>query len=270
MYTATEQTETRYWKKIIIQSWHTRSGRFGHDTENFLACFADLETQEQQLHQTLGKRWMVDERRYCCRAFPYRKDLTHFFANTDQPQLCYIFSRLNQSHSTLQNFAVHDAVSVSRLIMQVVSKRSLHIFNRDVLQTEIRKLRRRRAAAGWEVRNKMAHFRENPSERSARGPWNRTKFSVRFSLAGSSLPMWPCASAVWDCRTAHQLLLFLSLLQLCHHFRDRRALQHQFCLLQLQYVLQLRSPGSVITKPSISPSEGVVTREKAWKRAFCS
>ena len=73
---------------------------------------------------------------------------------------------------------------------------------RDVLQTEIRKLRRKRAAAGWEVRNKMAHFRENPSERSARGPWNRTKFSVRFSLAGLSLPMWPCASAVWDCRTA--------------------------------------------------------------------
>ena len=115
--------------------------------------------------------------------------------------------------------------------------------NRDVLQTEIRKLRRKRAAAGWEVRNKMAHFRENPSERSARGPWNRTKFSVRFSLAGSSLPMWPCASAVWDCRTPHQLLLFLSLLQLCHHFRDRRALQHQFRLLQLQYVLQLRIPG---------------------------
>ena len=39
----------------------------------------------------------------------------------------------------------------------------------------------------------MVHFRENPSERSARGPWNRTKWSVRFSLAGSSLPMWPCA-----------------------------------------------------------------------------
>ena len=74
----------------------------------------------------------------------------------------------------------------------------------------------------------MAHFRENPSERSARGPWNRTKFSVRFRLAGSSLPMWPCASAVWDCRTPHQLLLFLSLLQLCHHFRDRRALQRRF------------------------------------------
>ena len=87
----------------------------------------------------------------------------------------------------------------------------------------------------------MAHFRENPSERSAWGPWNRTKFSVRFRLAGSSLPMWPCASAVWDCRTPHQLLLFLSLLQLCHRFRDRWALQRRFRL--LQYVLQLRTPG---------------------------
>ena len=34
----------------------------------------------------------------------------------------------------------------------------------------------------------MAHFRENPSERSARGPWNRTKLSVRFRLAGSGCP----------------------------------------------------------------------------------
>ena len=42
--------------------------------------------------------------------------------------------------------------------------------NGDVLQTEIRKLRRKRAAARWEVRNKMAHFGENPSERSAGGP----------------------------------------------------------------------------------------------------
>ena len=105
-------------------------------------------------------------------------------------------------------------------------------FKRDVLQTEIRKLWRKRAEAGREVRNKMAHFRENPSERSARGPWNRTKFSVRFRLAGSSLPMWQCALAVSDCRTLHQLLLFLSLLQLCHHFRDRRALQSRFRLLQ--------------------------------------
>ena len=86
----------------------------------------------------------------------------------------------------------------------------------------------------------MAHFRENPSQRSAGGPWNRTKFSVRFRLAGSSLPMWPCASAVWDCRMPHQLLLSLSLLQLCHHFRDRRALQRRFRLFQC--VVQLRTP----------------------------
>ena len=63
-------------------------------------------------------------------------------------------------------------------------------------------------------------------------------------IFGSVQPgRFECASAVWDCRTPHQLLLFLSLLQLCHQFRDRRALQRQFRLLQLQYVLQLRSPG---------------------------
>ena len=133
-------------------------------------------------------------------------------------------------------------------------------FIRDVLQTEIRKLWRKRAAAWWEVRNKMAHFRENPSKRSARRPWNRTKFSVRLRLAGSSLPMWQCALAVWDCRTPHQLLLFLSLLQLCHHFRDRRALQHQFGL--LQYVLQLRTPGYYDTIDLSLPRR----HEKIWKK----
>ena len=95
-----------------------------------------------------------------------------------------------------------------------------------------------RCETNWRIFAKI-----HPNVRLEGPSWNRTKFSVRFSLAGSSLPMWPCASAVWDCRTPHQLLLFLSLLQLCHHFRDRRALQRQFRLLQLQYVLQLRTPG---------------------------
>ena len=39
----------------------------------------------------------------------------------------------------------------------------------------------------------MADFRENPSERSASGPWNRIKWSVWFRLAVPSLPKWPCA-----------------------------------------------------------------------------
>ena len=140
---------------------------------------------------------------------------------------------------------------------------------RDVLQTEIRKLRRKRAAAGWEVRNKMAHFRENPSERSARGPWNRTKFSVRFSLAGSSLPMWPCASAVWDCRMPHQLLL-----SFCLFFSYVIIFEivelHSVNFVFSSCIIFFSSEVQAITKPSISPSEGVVTREKAWKSAFCS
>ena len=52
--------------------------------------------------------------------------------------------------------------------------------NREVLQTEFRKLRRKRAAAGYESRKIMAHLSENPSERSVRPASNRTKFSVRF------------------------------------------------------------------------------------------
>ena len=58
---------------------------------------------------------------------------------------------------------------------------------------------------------KMAHFRENSSERSAGGPGTEQNFRFRFMLAGSSLPMWPGALAVWDCRTPQKLLLFLSL-----------------------------------------------------------
>ena len=101
-----------------------------------------------------------------------------------------------------------DAVNDKALFRQTWYNTQLKRHNRDFLQTEIRKLRRKRGAAGWEVRNKMAHFRENLSERSAGGPWNQTKFSVRFRLAGSSLPMWPSALAVWDCTTPHQLLPF--------------------------------------------------------------
>ena len=52
--------------------------------------------------------------------------------------------------------------------------------NREVLQTEFRKLRRKRAAAGYESRKVMAHVSENPSERSVLPALNRTKFSVRF------------------------------------------------------------------------------------------
>ena len=52
--------------------------------------------------------------------------------------------------------------------------------NREVLQTEFRKLRRKRAAAGCESRKIMAHLSENPSECSVRPASNRTKFSVRF------------------------------------------------------------------------------------------
>ena len=52
--------------------------------------------------------------------------------------------------------------------------------------------------------NILRIFAKIQSEPSAGGPWNRAKFSVRFRLAGSSLPMWPCALAVWDCRTPHQ------------------------------------------------------------------
>ena len=51
---------------------------------------------------------------------------------------------------------------------------------REVLQTEFRKLRRKRAAAGCESRKIMAHLSENPSECSVRPASNRTKFSVRF------------------------------------------------------------------------------------------
>ena len=91
--------------------------------------------------------------------------------------------------------------------------------------------------------NKMALFRKNPFECSGRWPWNRTKFSVRFRLAGPSRPMLLCALAVWDCRMPHQLLLFLSLLRSSRHFRNRRALQGRFRL--LQYVLQLRTPVKV-------------------------
>ena len=53
--------------------------------------------------------------------------------------------------------------------------------------------------------------------------------------------MWPCALAVKVCRTPYPLLLFLSLLQLCRHFRDRRAVERRFRLLQC--VVQLRTPG---------------------------
>ena len=52
--------------------------------------------------------------------------------------------------------------------------------NREVLKTEFRKLRRKRAAAGCESRKIMAHLSENPSECSVRPASNRTKFSVRF------------------------------------------------------------------------------------------
>ena len=48
----------------------------------------------------------------------------------------------------------------------------------------------------------MAHFLENPSERSARGPWSRTKCSVRFRLAGLSLPMWPCTFGYFGLQVA--------------------------------------------------------------------
>ena len=48
------------------------------------------------------------------------------------------------------------------------------------MQTEFRKLRRKRAAAGCESRKIMAHLSENPSECSVRPASNRTKFSVRF------------------------------------------------------------------------------------------
>ena len=48
------------------------------------------------------------------------------------------------------------------------------------MQTEFRKLRRKRAAAGCESRKIMGHLSENPSECSVRPASNRTKFSVRF------------------------------------------------------------------------------------------
>ena len=57
---------------------------------------------------------------------------------------------------------------------------NLSISYREVLQTEFRKLRRKRAAAGCESRKIMAHLSENPSECSVRPASNRTKFSVRF------------------------------------------------------------------------------------------
>ena len=77
------------------------------------------------------------------------------------------------------------------LVVCLVKKVSLGIFrplsfdfisnsNREVLQTEFRKLRRKRAAAGCESRKIMAHLSENPSECSVRPASNRTKFSVRF------------------------------------------------------------------------------------------
>ena len=50
--------------------------------------------------------------------------------------------------------------------------------------------------------------------------------------------------------------LFCLFFTICRHFRDRRAQQRRFRL--LQYVLQLQTPGySISTKPSISPSHGV-------------
>ena len=55
--------------------------------------------------------------------------------------------------------------------------------NREVLQTEFRKLRQKRAAAGCESRKIMAHLSENPSECSVRLASNRTKFSVRLWFA---------------------------------------------------------------------------------------
>ena len=53
----------------------------------------------------------------------------------------------------------------------------------------------------------MAHFRENPSERSARGPWNRTKF--RFG-SGWPVPTLPCGHVLWQVGIAVRRINFCS------------------------------------------------------------
>ena len=99
---------------------------------------------------------------------------------------------------------------------------------------------RKRAAAGWEVRNKMAHFRENPSERLARGPWNRTIFGSVQAGRFESAHVAMCFGRLGLQDAAKKLLLFLSLFRLCYHFRDRRLLQGRYRLLQcvLQVILR--------------------------------
>ena len=133
---------------------------------------------------------------------------------------------------------------------------------RDVLQTEIRKLRRKRAAAGWEVWNKMAHFRENPSERSARGPWNRTKFSVRFKAgrfeaAHVALGVWHAGRRI----NFSSLCLFYSyviIFEIVELYSVDFVFSSMFSSSELQ----------AITKLSISPSYGAV--RKSEKIVFCS
>ena len=102
---------------------------------------------------------------------------------------------------------------------------------------EIRKLRRKRAAAGREVRNKMVHFREK-SIRNLRLEGPETEQNIRFG-SGWPVRVCPCGHVLWQFRIAGRRINFCSfcLFFSCRHFRDRRALQCRFRL--LQFVLQL-------------------------------
>ena len=80
---------------------------------------------------------------------------------------------------------------------------------RDVLQTEIRKLDGNGPRPGERCETKWRIFAKiNPNLR-LEGPGTEKKFRFGSGWPVRVCPCGPCALAVWDCRTPHQLLLFL-------------------------------------------------------------
>ena len=140
--------------------------------------------------------------------------------------------------------------------------------SRDILQTEIRNFDGNGPRPGERCERKWRIFAKIHPNVRLEGPGTEQNF--RF---GSAWPVrvCPCGHVLRQFGIAGRRINFCSFCLFFSYVIIFEIVE----LYSVHFVFSSCSMFSsselqAITKPSISPSEGVVTREKAWKSAFCS